>query len=192
MKAVGSFARAPSLPLPEDLIQIIEDFLYTRADKWDENAAEKVHDELLSIFKQDIAQQPARYAAFIALLRYLRPLIGQPTRVLQWFELLLPVLTHLSQEKDLASECQGIVLDILTGSDGNDPSPSTRGAATPMAEKIIYLWFQEVEILRNTSDALQDFKEKHLRDTLLLYGKKRPKVGLTSKSWKRILLTVIK
>ncbi|KAI1154727.1 hypothetical protein F4825DRAFT_410282 [Nemania diffusa] len=175
VKAVGSFARAPSLPLPEDLIQIIEDFLYTRADKWDENAAEKVHDELLSIFKQDIAQQPARYAAFIALLRYLRPLIGQPTRVLQWFELLLPVLTHLSQEKDLASECQGIVLDILTGSDGNDPSPSTRGAATPMAEKIIYLWFQEVEILRNTSDALQDFKEKHLRDTLLLYGKKRPK-----------------
>ncbi|KAI1130490.1 hypothetical protein F5Y10DRAFT_263182 [Nemania abortiva] len=179
VKAVASFARAPSLPLPDDLIQIIENFLYSRADKWDENAAEKVHDELLSIFKQDIVQQPSRYAAFIALLRYLRPLIGQPTRVLQWFDLLLPVLTHLSQEKDLASECQGIVLDILTASDGNDTSSSTRGAAAPMAEKIIHLWFQEVELLRNTPDALQDFKEKHLRETLLLYGKKRPKDFMT-------------
>ncbi|KAI0109535.1 hypothetical protein GGR51DRAFT_558226 [Nemania sp. FL0031] len=175
VKAVGGFARAPSLPLPDDLVQLIEDFLYARADKWDENTAEKVHDELLSIFKQDIAQQPSRYAAFIALLRCLRPLIGQPTRVLQWFELLLPVLTHLSQEKDLASECQGIVLDILTASDGSDTGSSTRAAAAPMAEKIIRLWFQEVELLRNSPDALQDFKEKHLRETLLLYGKKRPK-----------------
>lgn len=179
MKAVGSFARAPSLPLPDDLIRIIETFIYTRADKGDENAAEKVHTELLSIFKQDIAQEPARYAAFIALLRHLRPLIGQTTRVVQWFELLLPVLAHLGQERDLASECRGIVLDILTGSDGNDTSLSTRDAAAPVAQKMMHLWFEEVEVLRNSADALQDFKEKHLRDTLLLYGKKRPKDFMT-------------
>ncbi|KAI1115267.1 Hamartin protein-domain-containing protein [Nemania sp. NC0429] len=175
VKVVGSFARAPSLPLPDDLVQIIETFIYTRTDKWDENAAEKVHAELWSIFKQDIVQEPARYAAFIALLRHVRPLIGQTTRVLQWFELLLPVLDHLGQEKDLAAECQGIVLDILTGTDGSDPSPSTRDAAAPMSQKMMHLWLQEVELLRDSADALQDIKEKHLRETLLLYGKKRPK-----------------
>ncbi|GAP90446.1 putative tuberous sclerosis 1 [Rosellinia necatrix] len=179
VKAVGSFAHSPSLPLPDDLVQIIEAFLDNRADKWDESVAEKVHDELLSVFKQDIAQDPARYAAFIALLRHLRPLVGQPARVLQWFDLLLPVLAHLIQEKDLASECQGILLDILTGSDGNDKSSFTQGAAAPIAERIIYLWFDEVELLRKSADALQDFKEKHLRDTLILYGKKRPKDFMT-------------
>ncbi|KAI1179347.1 hypothetical protein F4777DRAFT_471449 [Nemania sp. FL0916] len=179
VKAVGSFARAPSLPLPDDLVQMIEAFVYkrtdTRTDRWDESAAEKIHDELLSMFRQDIVQQPARYAAFIALLRHLRPLIGQPARVMQWFDLLLPLLTHISQEKDLAFECQAIVLDILTGSDGSDTGSFTSGAAAPMAEKIMYLWLQEVELLRESTDVLQDFKEKHLRDTLLLYGKKRPK-----------------
>ncbi|KAI0542933.1 Hamartin protein-domain-containing protein [Xylaria digitata] len=179
VKAVGSFARTASLPLPDDLVQIIEAFLNKHTDKWDESIAEKVHDELLSIFKQDIAQEPARYAAFIAVLRHFRPLIGQPTRTLQWFDLLLPALTHLGQDKDLASESQGIVLDILTGGDGTDTGSFTRGAATPIAEKIILLWFREVELLRESPDALQDFKEKQLRETLLLYGKKRPKDFMT-------------
>ncbi|TGJ79264.1 hypothetical protein E0Z10_g9495 [Xylaria hypoxylon] len=179
VKAVGSFARTASLPLPDDLVQVIDAFLYKRADKWDESLAEKVHDELLSIFKQDIAQEPARYAAFIAVLRQFRPLISHPTRILQWFDLLLPTLAHLGQEKDLASESQGIVLDILTGGDGNDTSSFTRGAAAPVAEKLILLWFREVELLRESSDALQDFKEKQIRETLILYGKKRPKDFMT-------------
>ncbi|KAF2971136.1 hypothetical protein GQX73_g2430 [Xylaria multiplex] len=179
VKAVSSFTRTASFPLPDDLVQIIEAFLNKHTDKWDESIAEKVHDELLSIFKQDIAQEPARYAAFIAILRHFRPLIGQPARTLQWFDLLLPALTHLGQDKDLASESQGIVLDILTGADGNDTGSFTRGAATPVAEKIILLWFREVELLRESPDALQDFKEKQLRETLLLYGKKRPKDFMT-------------
>lgn len=175
VKAVGSFAHNPSLPLPDDLIQVVEAFLYNRTDKSDENAADKVHDELLTIFKQDVAHDPTRYAAFIALLRHLRPLIGQSAKILQWFELLLPVLAHLSQEKDLASECRRVVLDILTDGDGNDTGSLTQGAAIPVAEKIICLWFQEVELLRKSTDALRDFREKHIRETLLLYGKKRPK-----------------
>ncbi|KAI0398538.1 hypothetical protein F5Y17DRAFT_411000 [Xylariaceae sp. FL0594] len=175
VKAVGTFSRTPSLPLPEDLVQLIEKFLYSRTEKLDESTSEKVHDELLSIFKQDIAQEPKRYAAFLAILRRLRPLIGQPGKVLQWFELLLPVINHLNQEKHLAAECQGIVLDILTADDGNDTSSFAGGAALPVAEKMMDLWIKEVEILRNDPDALQEFKEQNMRETLLLYGKKRPK-----------------
>ncbi|KAI0967595.1 Hamartin protein-domain-containing protein [Xylaria arbuscula] len=179
VKAVGTFARTPSLPLPDELVQIIDAFCYKRSEKLDESLSEKVHDELLAIFKQDIAQEPARYAAFIAVLRRLYPLIGQPARVLQWFDLLVPALGHIGLDKDLASETQGIVLDILTGGDGSDASSVSRSSAAPIAEKIILLWFREVDLLRQSADALQDFKEKHLRDTLLQYGKKRPKDFMT-------------
>jgi hypothetical protein len=179
VKAVGSFLRAPTLPLPDDLLQIIESFLYKRADKLDESTSDKVHDELLSIFRHDIAHEPIRYAAFIAILRRLRPLIGQPGKVVQWFELLLPVLKHLSQEKDLAAESRGVLLDILTADDGNDASSFAGGAAALIAEKVVLLWLQEVEALRKTPNALQDLKEKQLRETLMLYGKKKPKVCLT-------------
>jgi hypothetical protein len=103
-------------------------------------------------------------------------LIGQPDKVLQWFELLLPVINHLSQEKDLAAESQGIVLDILTADDGKDASSFAGGAAAPVAEKMLILWINEVETLRKDPDPLQEFKEQNLREILLLYGKKRPKV----------------
>ncbi|KAI0508564.1 Hamartin protein-domain-containing protein [Xylaria bambusicola] len=179
VKAVGTFAHNPSLPLPDDLVQIIDNFLYKRTDKLDESVADKVHDELLPIFKQDIAQDTARYAAFIAVLRRLQPLIGQTTTVLQWLDLLLPALANLGLDKDLATETQGFMLDILTGGDGNDTTSFTRGATTPVAEKIISLWFQEVDLLRNCSNPAQDFKEKLMRETLVLYGKKRPKEFMT-------------
>lgn len=180
VKAIGTFAHAPSLPLPDDLVEIIENFLYKRAEKLDENVAEKVHDELLSIFRQDIIQAPARHAAFIAVLRRLQPLISQSTRVFQWFDLLLPALADAGLDQDLATESQGFTLDILTGGDGSDTSSFTGGVTAPVAEKIVLLWFQEADFLRNCANPAQDFKEKHMRETLVLYGKRRPKVCLTS------------
>ncbi|KAI1817826.1 hypothetical protein GGS20DRAFT_530947 [Poronia punctata] len=178
VKAVGTFSRTPSLPLPDDLIELIENFLYNRADKLDGNTSDKVHDELLSIFKNDIAHEPKRYAAFLAVLRRLRPLIGQREKVLQWFELLVPVLNHLSQERDLAVESQGVVLDILVSGDEDDPSSFAEGAAAPIADKLMLLWIDEVETLRKDPDVLQEFKEQHTRETLLLFGKKRPRAFL--------------
>jgi len=192
VKAVGTFSRTPSLPLPDELVQLIENFLYSRAGKLDESTSERVHDELLSIFRQDIAQEPKRYAAFLAILRRLRPLIGQPEKVLQWFELLLPVINHLSQEKDLAAETQGVVLDILTADGGNDASSFAGGAAVPVAEKMMILWITEVETLRKDPDPLQEFKEQNLRETLLLYGKKRPKVCVLQTQRSISLLNVVK
>ncbi|KAI1437146.1 hypothetical protein GGR50DRAFT_114984 [Xylaria sp. CBS 124048] len=175
VRALTGFVQTPSLPLPDDLVEVIEAFLYKRIERWDESSAEKVNDELLSFFKHEVAPKPPRYAAFIAILRRLRPLIGQPARVLQWFELLQPLLTHLSRQSNLASESQGIVLDILTADDGNDTKAFTGGAAGPVAEKIILLWFRAVESLQAGPDASKEFKEKLLKETLILYGKKRPK-----------------
>ncbi|KAI1822791.1 hypothetical protein F4861DRAFT_371552 [Xylaria intraflava] len=175
VKAVSSFVQTPFLPLPTDLIELIDAFLYKRGDKWDESIADKVHDELLSLFKQDIAPKPTSYAAFIAVLRRLRPLIGQPAKVLQWFELLLPALAHSSLDATLSSQSQGIVLDILTADDVSDTDSLAGGAATLVAEKIILLWFRAVELFHRGPDAPQEFRERHLKETLLLYGKKRPK-----------------
>ncbi|KAI1365078.1 Hamartin protein-domain-containing protein [Xylaria arbuscula] len=71
------------------------------------------------------------------------------------------------------------MLDILTGGDGGDTSSPTGDATAPVAEKIILLWFQEADLLRNCADPAQDFKEKHMRETLVQYGKKRPKEFMT-------------
>lgn len=177
-KAIHGFVPAAKFPLPDDLVEIIDAYL-CKHEKFDEGVADKVNDELLSIFHKDVAPVPSRYTAFVALLRRLRPIIGQPAKIFQWFDLLLLVLNYLNQEKGLASEVEGALLDILTADDGNDPSSPTGGAAPQLAERILLLWLEEYEAINRTPDTISDFKEKQLRRTLLHYGKRRPKDLLT-------------
>ncbi|KAI1769494.1 Hamartin protein-domain-containing protein [Hypoxylon sp. FL1150] len=177
-KAISGFFPTARFPLPDDLVEIIDAYL-NKHEKFEESVADKVHEELLSIFHRDVAQVPSRYAPFFAVLRSLRPVLGQPAKIFQWFDLLLPALNYLNQEKGLASEVEAIVLDILTAEDCNDPSSPTGGAAPQLAERTLLLWLEEYEAIGRTPDALSDFKEKQLRQTLLQYGKKRPKDLLT-------------
>ncbi|KAI2624235.1 Hamartin protein-domain-containing protein [Hypoxylon sp. NC1633] len=177
-KAINGFVPTATSTLPNDLVEIIDAYL-CKHEKFDEGVSDKINDELLSIFHKDIAQVPSRYAPFVALLRRLRPVIGQPARIYQWFDLLLPALNYLNQEKDLASEVEGVLLDVLTADDGNDTSSPIGGAAPQLAERILLLWLNEFETIGRTPDTISDFKEKQLRKTLIHYGKRRPKDLLT-------------
>lgn len=177
-KAISGFVPVATFPLPDDLVEIIDAYL-CKHEKFDESAADKLNEELLSLFHKDVYQVPSRYTAFVALLRRLRPIIGQPDRIFQWFELLLQVLNYLNQEKDLAAELENTVLDILTADDVNDPSSPTGGAAPQLAERILLLWLDEYETLGKSPDAITEFKEKQMQRTLLHYGRKRPKDLLT-------------
>ncbi|KAI0150392.1 hypothetical protein GGR57DRAFT_194476 [Xylariaceae sp. FL1272] len=174
-KSIASFAQAPVLPLPDDLVQLIDDVTNRYADKSDENS-EKLNDELLSIYNRDIASDPSRHAAFVAILRRLRPLIGSSTRMLQWYELFLPSMNRIHQIKDLATEGRAFVLDIMTAENASDTSSSfTDGATVPLAERLMLLWLQECELFQKHLEPRRDFQEKEVRETMLLYGKKRPK-----------------
>ncbi|KAI2637086.1 Hamartin protein-domain-containing protein [Hypomontagnella submonticulosa] len=183
-KAIHGFIPTATYPLPDELIEIIDTYL-CKHEKFDENVADKINDELLGLFQKDVAQVPSRYTAFVALLRRLRPIIGQPAKIFQWFDSLLLVMNFLGQEKGLAAEVEGVLLDILTADDGNDPSSPTGGAAPQLAERILLLWLDEYDWLdvyqplRKVPDATADLKERQLRRTLLHYGKRRPKDLLT-------------
>ncbi|KAI0014374.1 Hamartin protein-domain-containing protein [Xylariaceae sp. FL0662B] len=175
VKAINSFIPTAAFPLPDDLIEIIDRFLCKYEDKSDEAVADKLYDELLAIFHKDVTQEPARYPAFLAILRRLRPLVGQPPKVFQWFDLLMPLLDSLNQEKGLASEVEGSVLDLLTADDDNASSSSVGDTALQLAERIVLLWLDEFDVMKKVPDASAAFKEKHLRHIIILYGKKKPK-----------------
>ncbi|KAI0888944.1 Hamartin protein-domain-containing protein [Annulohypoxylon maeteangense] len=177
-KAVNNFVPIAKFPLPDDLVEIIDAYL-CKHEKFDESAADKLNDELLSLFHKDVSHVPSRYTAFVALLRRLRPIVGQPDKIFQWFDLLLLVLNYLNQEKDLAAEVEGTILDILTADDGHDSSSPTGGAAPQLAERILLLWLDEYETIGKSPDAISEFKEKQMQRTLLHYGKRRPKDLLT-------------
>lgn len=183
-KAVQAFIPAGTLPLPDSLVDIIEGYVRKHEDRLEDSIADKVNEELLSIFHNNVANTPSCYAPFVAILRRLRPLISQPDKVLRWTDLLLPILDHLTQEKDLASEFQLIVIDILTADEGDAVGPGG-GVSAILADKLLCVWLAGRKDAGQSEDPGQSFKEKHIRETLLQYGRKRPKVGIsiTSSLW---------
>ncbi|RYP11036.1 hypothetical protein DL765_007912 [Monosporascus sp. GIB2] len=167
-KALQAFAPNARLPLPEDLVEIIDAYIQKHDSKFDGNTADKAHEELLSMFRKDVVHTPARYTPFMAIVRRLRPLVAQPDKISQWFELLLPLLDHLNEEKGLVSVTQDTLLDVLTAEDGPGE------AAIPLVERHMTIWL-DCDTARQGSDAARTTKEIFLRETLVLYGKKRPK-----------------
>ncbi|KAH7031092.1 Hamartin protein-domain-containing protein [Microdochium trichocladiopsis] len=174
-KAVQAYVPTGTLPLSDDLADIIEGYVRKHEDKFEESIADKVNEELLSIFHNAVANNPPRYAPFMAVLRRLRPLISQPDKVLKWTDLLMPILDHLTQEKDLASESQALVLEILTAEDEHKGAGPVGGVPMAMAEKLLCIWLEECKCAGRSDEASQSFKERHIRETLLQYGRKRPK-----------------
>lgn len=138
---------------------------------------------MIAIYQKDVKGTQARYAPFLNILRRLRPLIGQPAKIIQWWEQLLPMLDLLNQEKDLAAQAQKLFLDILTSDDGNDAEDPAAGAAVALAEKVMAFWVQDRCVAIRADAGLAVFKEKQLRDVLIIYGKRHPRdfMGLLDK-----------
>lgn len=81
----------------------------------------------------------------------------------------------MNEEKDLAEEGQATVLDILTADWGDDAENPGGGAAVPLAENMLQLWLHDCAVAGRAEDARENFREKQLRETLIMYGKKRPR-----------------
>ncbi|KAK6064829.1 Tuberous sclerosis 1-like protein [Seiridium cupressi] len=177
-KALHTFLPTASLPLPKDLVDIIEGYVQ-KHEAQEEGVSQKLHEELISVYEKDVLGHPSRYASFLNILRRLRPLIAHPERTVKWWELLQPFLAHMSEEKDLVEEGQTTILDILTADWGDDANNPGGGAALPLAERLVQLWLEDCAVAGRAEDFRVNFREKQVRETLMMYGKKRPRDFMT-------------
>lgn len=170
----GYLSTSAVLPLPSNLDNIIDAYLQ-KCERREEDVSSRVQDELLSIYQKHVHNDPTRYAPFIAVLRQLRPTLRAESRIGQWWEALLePVLSHFHNDKALASEACGIVLDILT-----DDEPQTNSLSQtwyhPLADRLIARWIREFEKAKTELAGTGSPQEKLIRQTLIQYGKKKPR-----------------
>jgi hypothetical protein len=175
-KAIAAFTTSAHLPLPEDLTQIIDGYLQKHAT-YDESAADRLQDELLSIYTKNIQDKPAHYAAFLAILRRLRPAIRSQEHVLQWWDKLVePVLANLTQElaREALANVESILINQYEEEDTEKPSQ--------IALRLIGKWMEALPGIEVEGNANAEFRERMLRQTLLFYGKKQPKVPSSSSS----------
>lgn len=179
IKAINGHVSSATLPLPDELSDIIESYL-EKHEPIDENESQRLHDELLVIYLKDIQDQPDRYAVFLAILRHLRPAVDGYERLLKWWDLLvLPVLDHLGDKKGLAVETRSILLTILAyDTDDASKQEEAQKTSSVLTSRLLEMWLKKSGT--PGADAATQFLAHQLQIVLLDYGRKRPKELLTA------------
>ncbi|KAK3318499.1 Hamartin protein-domain-containing protein [Apodospora peruviana] len=173
-KAVNTFMQAPVLPLPDELTAIISGYLDRHA-KSDDGTADRVNEELLSIYGRTVHGHPEKYAGFLAILRELRPAIRTPARIFEWWDRLLdPVLEHVDQERGLAKEVLNNTLDLLSIDESDTSIDASQAGLTPFTNRLLSRWMEARA--NHPEDVFSvDFKESMVKKALMVFGKKDPK-----------------
>jgi solute carrier family 25 (mitochondrial carrier protein), member 16 len=179
-KAVNASIPTASLPLPDDLLQIIQAYI----DKHfpiEEADSQRLHDELLNIYQKDVKNNPSRYTIFIAILRHLRPTIISSTQIIQWWEtLMVPMLDHLAEEKGLIFEYRGLLHDILVYERDSEEKSHDANTSVLLSEKLLELWLKNSAMGSSDASPAAHYIEEQVKLVLIEFGKKRPKVTISS------------
>ena len=177
----GFFLQSPTvpLPLPAEINGIIAAYL-EKHGKPDEGSGERLGDELLAIWEKVVQDHPPKYAAFLAVLRQLRPGLRTPARVFKWWDKLLgPVLDHVDREKGLAREVMDHTLDLLAADEYDDPAAWSAEGLMPLVNRLFTRWM-EVRETRPDLRPSTDLKEQMIKDALMAFGKRDPKSFLSA------------
>lgn len=178
-KALNAYIPTVSLPLPDDLIQVIQAYL-DKHNPIEESDSQRLQDELLNIYQRDVKNYPNRYSIFIAILRLLRPAITGSARIMQWWEtLMVPMQDHLAEEKGLVFEYRGIMLDILVYDADGEKESYDANASALLSEKLLELWLKKSSITSLEAGPTAQYLEEQVKQILIEFGKKRPKVSIT-------------
>lgn len=184
-KALQTYYAAPTLPLPDDLIGVIEAYLDKHAES-EQSTFDRLHDDLLATFSRSVQfQPPFHYAAFLVILRRLRPAIRTTPHVLLWWEKVAePALDHMSEERSPSSKVLSDIGRFLFPDDDDDDTEEGSGAqdlnkdGVPYAVglRLVQKWNHIYESAAACGYGAGWTREKPVQDVLVQFGKKRPKV----------------
>lgn len=161
-----------SLPLPDDLVQVIDAYLEKHSD---EGPSERLQEELLSIWEKSVEGSTSSHASWLAILRRLLPALKNPAYLVEWWNRVQePVLDHLAEDKTLAAEAWANTIAVLTCDD--DDNGSEDQSVGQLAVRLLNIWMQSIQLASQEDNSAVYFKAKLVRGGLLSYGKKRPKV----------------
>ncbi|KAL2141898.1 hypothetical protein VTI28DRAFT_1831 [Corynascus sepedonium] len=178
-KALSGFFQAPTLPLPAEINGIIASYL-EKHERPNEGSGERLDDELQSLWGKAVQDHPEKYAAFLTILRQLRPGFQTPARTFKWWDTLLdPVLEHVGREKGLARQVMDHTLDLLSADEYDDPAVWSEEGLVPLIHRLLTRWMEVRETLPNLRPST-DLKEQMIKDALMAFGKKDPKGFMTA------------
>jgi hypothetical protein len=173
-KAVNAFVANPVLPLPDHLIETIDAYL-RRHQKYDDAAADRLHEDMLSIFDKHVRSNPNALGAWYSILRRLMPMIQTSERMLSWLNALKAVVNNNGYDKGRMTEGIALMSDFIkTASDNADDFDDT--TPNPIVGWLFSTWMDKFYPSTVEGISGMEFAERLTREELMSYGKQHQQV----------------
>lgn len=178
-KALTSALPTLSLPLPDDLVVIIDGFVQTHKTH-DDKCAELLHNELLSIHHKltEAPNSPSLTPAFLTTVSLLAGNLRSQARVQTWLDIGRAFLDDVVKDKTLLCNSATWIQGLLAfgEADGDENSTEALVGVNPLLEKLAHTWITDYHL--GFVEGVQTYNEKVIRETVLQYGKKKPRVRM--------------
>lgn len=177
-KAIVAYLSQPTPSLPDDLVQTIDSYL-RRHQKQDDAAADRLQEELFSIFDKHVKDRPTAFAPFLILLRQFLPVLRTPERIFAWWDSCSALLSKSSPEKGVVEESLANIMEIIAVAEEDHDISEADLAFNPLIDRLFTGWMEK--LYPSVSEALTHLEpnERITREALVQFGKKHPKVSHT-------------
>ncbi|KJZ78021.1 hypothetical protein HIM_02658 [Hirsutella minnesotensis 3608] len=177
-KEIQSFIVQPALPLPDVILDTIASYLEHNQDQ-DEAAADRLQEELFTLFDKHVRGNHAASGPWIAILRRLLPALPTSDRILPWFDSCKGLLDKPGLDKLVVDEAVAALVDLITLTDVCHTSAADSGSS-PIVDRLLTIWTSRLFPALNEGNTEHQPNERMVRQALKTFGKKRPKELFTS------------
>ena len=175
-KAIVAYLAEPTTSLPDDLTQTIDAYL-RRHQKYDDATADRLQEELFSIFNNHVKDTPGVFAPFLTILRQLLSTLRTPERIFAWWDACAALLSKSSPEKGVVEESLATIMEIISVAEENHDGADTDLASSPLIDRLFTGWMEKLYPAATEALTSLEPNEKITREALVQFGKKHPKVS---------------
>lgn len=153
----------------------------TKTRKGDAEAASRLQDELVNVFKNEIEGQPKKLPLFMTVLRHLRPAIIVEEDLVGWFNMAVKPFVHqLGAKRIYIEDAQDFVVQAMVY---DEEAPDARDRARTCARLADVLLQAYMDRTRPVSAENQDLPlqlksqaAQQLQSMLVAFGRRKAKV----------------
>lgn len=139
--------------------------------------ADKLQEELISIFEKHVVSNPAATGPWMGILRRLQWGVQSPEKVLYWFDACQRILDNTPLEKEVVGETIKAMMNTIAVAEKYQASHENDPGANPIIDRLLAIWTDKFYPAMIEGNKAVENNERMLREALELFGKKRTKVS---------------
>lgn len=182
--ALQSAFAQPDLPSPAltDLKRNLSAYAAKNPRKSDNEAACRLQDELVGIYKERIEPEPKKLGLLMTVLKHLRPALAAEDDLVEWFTIALkPFVDQPASKRSSIEDAQDFVLGAMVYDDEASDAKERARVCARLADILLDAYMaRTIPTTAEDQDVPLQLKSQaaqQLQTLLVAFGRKKAKVG---------------